>query len=168
MLVEAIDPGKNLGLEGINGCRSILRYLTDLGNRAAANRLAELEQMCAHLAPTQSAEDTTATSNTPTAIGTLTQPFSFATVHGSSVSGQRAPSNAQRQSTIDPSLQQLGDTEIANDFQASADFIGTDLANLPLNDIDSLYFTYHPPGLSFTGVEQADWETLENELFQGM
>jgi proline utilization trans-activator len=35
VLVEAIDPGKNMGLEGINGCRAILRYLADLGNRAA-------------------------------------------------------------------------------------------------------------------------------------
>ncbi|KAF9696711.1 hypothetical protein EKO04_005317 [Ascochyta lentis] len=163
VLVEAIDPGKNLGLDGINGCRSILRNLADLGNRAAANRLTELEQMCANLTPIEPALDPTlqTMSATPTAIGILTKPFSFTSIRQRSGSRHPGSPNAHGQSTADPSFAQHGTSD-------AADFCGADLASLPLDDIDSLYWTYHPPGLAFTGVEQADWESLEHELFQGI
>lgn len=169
VLVEAIDLGKNLGLEGINGCRSILRYLADLGNRAAASRLAGLEQMCAHLKPVQNIVDPAlqGTSATSTAIGTLTQPFSFATGHRLSVARCPALPNTQGYSTIDASSQQPGNADNAGGIRGNTEFVSTDLARLPLDDIDTLYWTYHPPGLSFTGAEQADWETSESELFQG-
>lgn len=49
MLVEAVNPGKELGLRGIDGSRALLRYLVTLGNLVAAKRLAEIDQMCTHL-----------------------------------------------------------------------------------------------------------------------
>lgn len=170
MLVEAIDPGKNLGLEGINGCRSILRYLVDLGNRAAASRLTELDQMCAHLAPVQPVAElaSQAMSATPNAIGSLTQPFSF--TNGHRPSGARHPTSPseQTQSAVASSTRQLEAQDNVETNRRSADFIGVDLANLPLDDIDSLYWTCHPPRLSFTGVEQVDWGALEQEISKGM
>lgn len=39
-----------------------------------------------------------------------------------------------------------------------------DLGDIVLEGEDDLYWIYHNPSLSLTGVEQLDWETLENHM----
>ena len=170
MLVEAIAPGKNLGLEGIKGCRSILHYLASLGNRAAASRLTELEQMCTHLASVQTAAGPMlrASPTAPVDIALLAQPFSFSGEHRPSNITNTTSPNSQGQSSTSPSFRQPEAHDDAENDRRSADLVGADLGSIPLDDIDSLYWTYHPSGLSFTGVELADWETFEQDLFRGM
>ena len=57
VLAVAINSAQGPAYDGIGTARSILRYLTNLGNRAAAKRLAELDQMWAHLAGTAATPD---------------------------------------------------------------------------------------------------------------
>ncbi|KAH9231564.1 hypothetical protein K456DRAFT_1763336 [Colletotrichum gloeosporioides 23] len=160
VLVEAINPGKNLGFKGIDGSRSILRYLVGLGNRAAASRLAELDQMCVHLAlPVQQG-----TGQTPqqSLADMLAKPFSFESGYGvveqttASLNAMERPRS--RSGDVD------GAQACGEDDQQSFGFSGADLASIPLEGENSLYWVYHTPGFSFTGVEQTDWEALENQI----
>ncbi|KAF9869750.1 fungal specific transcription factor domain-containing protein [Colletotrichum karsti] len=160
VLVEAINPGKSLGFKGIDGSRAILRYLVGLGNRAAANRLAELDQMCVHLAlPVQHG-----TGQTPQQSLTdlLTKPFSFESGYGAI---------EEACSTLDAAADTLsrtgaggGGREMCDNEDPGFEFSGADLASIPLEGENSLYWVYHTPGFSFTGVEQTDWEALENQI----
>src|SRR5687767_10557063 len=50
VLAAAINSDQGPAYYGIGTARSILRYLANLGNSAAASRLAEIDQMCDHLA----------------------------------------------------------------------------------------------------------------------
>ncbi|KAL0936057.1 fungal specific transcription factor domain-containing protein [Colletotrichum truncatum] len=164
VLVEAINPGKSLGFKGIEGSRAILRYLVSLGNRAAANRLAELDQMCMHLAlPVQQA-----TGQTPQQPLTdlLTQTFSFSNGYGNvdhvtpgAVDGGLSVEGPSTRSAEDDG----GTMGCGNDDQTFG-LSGADLASIPLEGENGLYWVYHTPGFSFTGVEQTDWEALENQI----
>ncbi|EQB55597.1 hypothetical protein CGLO_04463 [Colletotrichum gloeosporioides Cg-14] len=143
VLVEAINPGKNLGFKGIDGSRSILRYLVGLGNRAAANRLAELDQMCVHLAlPVQQG-----TGQTPQQSLTdmLAKPFSFESGYG--VVEQTTASLNAMERPRSRSGDVGGAEACGGDDQQSFGFSGADLASIPLE-----------------GVEQTDWEALENQI----
>lgn len=160
VLVEAINPGKNLGFRGIDGSRSILRYLVGLGNRAAANRLAELDQMCVHLAlPVQQGAGQTPQQSL---TGKLAKPFSFESGYG--VIEQTTTSlNAVDRLHSRPG-DASGGVACGEDDQQSFAFSGADLASIPLEGENSLYWVYHTPGFSLTGVEQTDWEALENQI----
>ncbi|KAK6227416.1 fungal specific transcription factor domain-containing protein [Colletotrichum tabaci] len=172
VLVEAVSPGKGLGFKGVEGSRAILRYLVGLGNRAAASRLAELDQMCAHLSlsvrqPTDHTPQEEASSSS--FIDLLTQPFSFSSGYGivearaGGISlGVVAGGISNRESDVNGVVAGVGDCEDASqhDFGLS----GADLASIPLEGENSLYWVYHTPGFSFTGVEQTDWEALENQI----
>lgn len=43
-------------------------------------------------------------------------------------------------------------------------FGNADMSNISLEGGNDLYWVYHDPEFSFTGVDQADWETLENQI----
>ncbi|GKT54619.1 fungal specific transcription factor domain-containing protein [Colletotrichum tofieldiae] len=169
VLVEAINPGKGLGFKGIDGSRAILRYLVTLGNRAAGNRLAELDQMCAHLAlPVHRS-----TGQTPqeSFMDLLTQTFSFSSGYGNiDLDPQRASAGIDNAVTgadgADNRHEDAGAAaEACNDVgQHDFGFSGADLASIPLEGENSLYWVYHTPGFVFTGVEQTDWEALENQI----
>ncbi|CCF41839.1 hypothetical protein CH063_11995 [Colletotrichum higginsianum] len=170
VLVEAVSPGKGLGFKGVEGSRAILRYLVGLGNRAAASRLAELDQMCAHLSlsvrqPTGQTPQEEASSSF---MDLLTQPFSFSSGYGNVEAGAGGVSRSvvaggisNRESDVN-GVATDGGCEAASqhDFGLS----GADLASIPLEGENSLYWVYHTPGFSFTGVEQTDWEALENQI----
>lgn len=170
MLVEAVSPGKGLGFKGVEGSRAILRYLVGLGNRAAASRLAELDQMCAHLSlsvrqPTGQTPQEEASSSF---MDLLTQPFSFSSGYGNVEAGAGGVSRSvvaggisNRESDVNRVATEGGcEDDSQHDFGLS----GADLASIPLEGENSLYWVYHTPGFSFTGVEQTDWEALENQI----
>ncbi|KAK1676112.1 hypothetical protein BDP55DRAFT_693760 [Colletotrichum godetiae] len=169
VLVEAINPGNILGHKGIDGSRAILRYLVALGNRPAASRLAELDQMCTHLAlPVHQSGGQTPH---PSFIDLLTQKFSFSSGYGNFDVALEGPLAIDGPAI--PSAQGLSDGQenaelVAGvhdiDGQHDFGFSGADLASIPLEGEDSLYWVYHTPGFSFTGVEQTDWEALENQI----
>ncbi|KAL2874406.1 hypothetical protein SGCOL_010386 [Colletotrichum sp. CLE4] len=169
VLVEAINPGNILGHKGIDGSRVILRYLVALGNRPAASRLAELDQMCTHLAlPVHQSGGQTPH---PSFIDLLTQKFSFSSGYGNFDVALEGPLAIDGPAI--PSAQGLSDGQenaelVAGvhdiDGQHDFGFSGADLASIPLEGEDSLYWVYHTPGFSFTGVEQTDWEALENQI----
>lgn len=169
VLVEAINPGKGLGFKGIEGSRAILRYLVTLGNRAAASRLAELDQMCTHLAlPVHQASGQTPQESF---MDLLTQTFSFSSGYGNLDQGtdRTLTSVEHAGSGIDRASSRQGDdagaAEACDDIgQHDFGFSGADLASIPLEGENSLYWVYHTPGFMFTGVEQTDWESLENQI----
>ncbi|KAH0426602.1 fungal specific transcription factor domain-containing protein [Colletotrichum camelliae] len=144
VLVEAINPGKNLGFKGIDGSRSILRYLVGLGNRAAART---------GQTPQQSLTDM------------LAKPFSFESGYGVVKQATASLNTVERPRSRSGDV---GGTEACGeDDQQSFGFSGADLASIPLEGENSLYWVYHTPGFSFTGVEQTDWEALENQISWG-
>ncbi|KAK1722606.1 uncharacterized protein BDZ83DRAFT_582762 [Colletotrichum acutatum] len=170
VLVQAINPGKGLGHQGIDGSRAILRYLAALGNRPAARRLAELDQMCSHLAlpvyqsGIQAPEESF--------MDLMAQPFSFSTSYRNSDAAPEGPSTSEGSARaniqgLSSSVQDSTDsTSEVHDMDGQHDFgfSGADLASIPLEGENSLYWVYHTPGFSFTGVEQTDWEALENQI----
>lgn len=169
VLVQAINPGKGLGHTGIDGSRAILRYLAMLGNRPAASRLAELDQMCLHLALPVHQSGIQAPQES--FIDLMAQPFSFstsyrnrdATLEGPSTSEDLAMANIQGLSGVQENLEPTSEVHDMDD-QHDFGFSGADLASIPLEGENSLYWVYHTPGFSFTGVEQTDWEALENQI----
>ncbi|OHW93436.1 fungal specific transcription factor domain-containing protein [Colletotrichum incanum] len=165
VLVEAINPGKSLGFKGIDGSRAILRYLVTLGNRAAGNRLAELDQMCTHLAlPVNQSHGQTPQESF---MDLLTQTFSFSSGYGNvNIGSERAATGVDNAVTgAEGANNRDGDAEACNDVgQHDFGFSGADLASIPLEGENSLYWVYHTPGFLFTGVEQTDWEALENQI----
>ena len=88
VLVEAVNPRKSLGFNGIDRSHAILRYLVILGNHAASKRLAEIDQMCAYLSLSLQAGDqnlhqsgSKQTLEMGTSVDELMQPFSFTQEH---------------------------------------------------------------------------------------
>ncbi|GKT83823.1 fungal specific transcription factor domain-containing protein [Colletotrichum tofieldiae] len=161
VLVEAINPGKGLGFKGIDGSRAILRYLVTLGNRAAGNRLAELDQIPPINRPNPQ----------ESFMDLLTQTFSFSSGYGNiDLDPQRASAGIDNAVTgadgADNRHEDAGAAaEACNDVgQHDFGFSGADLASIPLEGENSLYWVYHTPGFVFTGVEQTDWEALENQI----
>jgi len=53
-----------------------------------------------------------------------------------------------------------------NNIESAQDqiFSKTDMSNITLDGENDLYWLYHTPGFSFTGVDHADWEALESQL----
>lgn len=159
VLVEAINPGKSLGYEGIEGSRAILVYQMQLGNRAAAKRLEELDQMCASLPlPVKQYPPATAPfAQTSQLQATFVQPFSFETGYGAAE--HEGSTIAER----DTDMQHFEESGDPFDIDNST-FQGADLSSISLDGDSSLYFVYHNSDIAFTGVEQADWEALEGQL----
>ncbi|KAI9168076.1 hypothetical protein HJFPF1_04220 [Paramyrothecium foliicola] len=156
VLAVTINSGQGQAYEGIDSARSILMYLANLGNRAAAKRLAEINQMCASLALQTDTPDVNVTQPQ-----TLMQPFSF----NSAI--QRAPS------TLDTTEPEAHNQEIAGHSTTDQEVLETqdatmcrvaDVAEIVLEGEDDLYWMYHNPSLALTGVEQLDWEMLENQM----
>ncbi|KAH8672931.1 hypothetical protein BGZ61DRAFT_427508 [Ilyonectria robusta] len=164
VLVEAIHPDTNLGLGGIEGSRHVLQYLVTVGNRAAAKRLAELDQMCIHLRPSQ--DQPHIGQDLPYA--TTTQPFSFDPDGntGAFVPGAIPSSNNQSRQLGDIPAPPVGETEGASLGMAEGAMENmlhgnADLASISLEGDNALYWVYHTPGFVYTGAELADWEALE-------
>lgn len=168
MLVEAISPGKSLGLKGINGARSILRYLVSLGNRIAATRLDELDRMCGHLElPLPPVNDTGPEwLQHRFDLGDLIYQFSFETGyrrrdHDALAIGQTdAPLAPSAPETTQPAMDSMNFQTSDQDYLMLS---SADLANIPLEGNDYLYGVYHASGMPLTGVEQIDWELLGNQ-----
>ncbi|OAL43404.1 hypothetical protein IQ07DRAFT_524339 [Pyrenochaeta sp. DS3sAY3a] len=171
VLVDAIAPSKRLGADGINGCKSILRYLAGLGNRAAAKRLTELNRMCRNLAFTVphngldgNTSGSTCTSATSPIMSNLVRPFSFDRgFHNGESDGD--PENS---TIIEGSTFEITHGQPQSGFDLSNyDYLSlnaADLAGVPLDLMDDLYGVYHTD-MPLTGIEQTDWEALANQTF---
>lgn len=156
--MEVINRGKNLGKSGIEGSRSILKYLVELGNRAAAKRLSELDQMSAHL---EFPSDEPPAAEPLTDL--LTENFSFelgyvnpetAASHyrdnaASSVVHQNDPVPDEVVRTDGNNAQNIGPGDVG---------LNADLADISLEGENGLFWVFQPG--FYTGEELADWETL--------
>ncbi|KAL6415395.1 hypothetical protein AUP68_01950 [Ilyonectria robusta] len=143
---------------------SVYQYLVTVGNRAAAKRLAELDQMCIHLRPSQ--DQPHIGQDLPYA--TTTQPFSFDPNGntGAFVPGAIPSSNNQSRQLGDIPAPPVGETEGASLGMAEGAMENmlhgnADLASISLEGDNALYWVYHTPGFVYTGAELADWEALE-------
>ncbi|EXK38445.1 hypothetical protein FOMG_08837 [Fusarium oxysporum f. sp. melonis 26406] len=146
VLAVIINSDKAQAYQGIESVRSILMHLSNLGNRAATKRLAEIDQMCASLTLETETPDVDAAQPQM-----LMQPFSF---HASGAAPM-ASGESQGQTLT---------TESALGEQDAVMAGAQDLGDIVLEGEDDLYWIYHNPSLSLTGVEQLDWETLENQM----
>ncbi|KAL6884748.1 hypothetical protein GGI43DRAFT_419296 [Trichoderma evansii] len=154
VLAVAVNSARGQAYDGIDSARSLLKYLANLGNRAAAKRLVEIDQMCAHLAlpmETPNMEEIQPV--------VLMQPFSF----------ERATQATRRQSDVAGGTQAQdtsGEMPILESGTVGQDALTTsvsDLADIVLEGEEDLYWMYHNPSLSLTGVDLLDWETFENQ-----
>lgn len=157
MLAVAVNSGHSQAYEGIDSARSILMYLANLGNRAAAKRLNEIDQMCASLALQTETPDVNVGQS-----HTLMQPFSF------NPTAQRTAGDASASATVPETPNHVvsyhsptGQTLCETSDTTTAGI--ADLADIVLEGEDDLYWMYHNPSLALTGVELIDWETLENQ-----
>ncbi|KAM0493422.1 hypothetical protein ACHAP8_009249 [Fusarium lateritium] len=156
VLAVIVNSDKAQAYEGIESVRSILMYLANLGNRAATKRLAEIDQMCASL--TLQTETPDMNVRQPEM---LMQPFSFYSgTERASGSVPIAPGEAQGQRLSAQTMSDKNAFEIQDAVMAGTE----DLGDIVLEGEDDLYWIYHNPSLSLTGVEQVDWETLENHI----
>jgi proline utilization trans-activator len=175
VLVEAINPGKEMGISGINGARAILQYLENLGNHAAARRLAEIDQMCSHLSLPTKGANPQSTQFRPNRnslpdqgqdVGMqmlwMSQEASVSEPTAAGVSAAAEISINSDQNMLDPA-----DFAIPRNFATSTDqgplFSNTDMANISLEGED-LYGMYHTPGFAYTGVDHANWEALDGQM----
>ncbi|CZR48577.1 uncharacterized protein FPRO_04098 [Fusarium proliferatum ET1] len=146
VLAVIINSDKAQAYQGIESVRSILTHLSNLGNRAATKRLAEIDQMCTSLTLETETPDVEAAQPQM-----LMQPFSF------QASGAAPIASSEPQDQDLTSENALGEQDTV---MAGAQ----DLGDIVLEGEDDLYWIYHNPSLSLTGVEQLDWETLENHM----
>ncbi|KAF5713655.1 transcription activator [Fusarium globosum] len=146
VLAVIINSDKAQAYQGIERVRSILTHLSNLGNRAATKRLAEIDQMCTSLTLETETPDVEAAQPQM-----LMQPFSF------QASGAAPIASSEPQDQDLTSENALGEQDAV---MAGAQ----DLGDIVLEGEDDLYWIYHNPSLSLTGVEQVDWETLENHM----
>ncbi|KAH7475868.1 hypothetical protein FOMA001_g10642 [Fusarium oxysporum f. sp. matthiolae] len=146
VLAVIINSDKAQAYQGIESVRSILMHLSNLGNRAATKRLAEIDQMCASLTLETETPDVDAAQPQM-----LMQPFSF------HASGAAPMASGESQGQTLTTENALGEQDAV---MAGAQ----DLGDIVLEGEDDLYWIYHNPSLSLTGVEQLDWETLENHM----
>ncbi|KAJ3544568.1 hypothetical protein NM208_g2983 [Fusarium decemcellulare] len=154
VLVEAIQPGINLGMSGIEGSRNILQYLVAVGNRAAAKRLGELDQMCVHLRPL-SQDQPASDQDVPRQAST--QSFSLDINNTGTLVAPATATSTERQGQSGGQAMDMSDSPMLNSM-----FPGSvDLANISLEGENGLYWVYHEPGFVYTGAELADWEALE-------
>ncbi|KAF4966457.1 hypothetical protein FSARC_5863 [Fusarium sarcochroum] len=155
VLAVIINSDKAQAYEGIESVRSILMHLSNLGNRAATKRLAEIDQMCTSLTLETETPDVDVVQPQM-----LMQPFSFnpATHHVSGV--VPVPLG-------EPQVQSVAAQGMAGEnVFGGQDAVMTgaeDLGDIVLEGEDDLYWIYHNTSLSLTGVEQLDWETLGNQ-----
>ncbi|POR30990.1 Uncharacterized protein TPAR_08800, partial [Tolypocladium paradoxum] len=159
VLVDVIAPGRDLGAYGIEVSRYILSYLAQLGNRAASRRLAELDQMCAHLGcrPNQPPRE-----SSPTNI--LSQRFSFERGYEATPVSRRGSMGLGGHSIRHADAEALS----GQDVPGHGDLPVDEPPNMSLSDIslageDGLFWVFQP-GV-YTGAELADWEMLENQIF---
>ncbi|KAF5653509.1 transcription activator [Fusarium sp. NRRL 25303] len=146
VLAVIINSDKAQAYQGIESVRSILTHLSNLGNRAATRRLAEIDQMCTSLTLETETPDVEAAQPQM-----LMQPFSF------QASGAAPIASSEPHDHDLTSANALGEQDAV---MAGAQ----DLGDIVLEGEDDLYWIYHNPSLSLTGVEQLDWETLENHM----
>ncbi|KAI1042306.1 hypothetical protein LB505_003032 [Fusarium chuoi] len=146
VLAVIINSDKAQAYQGIESVRSILTHLSNLGNRAATKRLAEIDQMCTSLTLETETPDVEAAQPQM-----LMQPFSF------------QASGAAPIASSEPQDQDLtGENALGEQDAVMAG--AQDLGDIVLEGEDDLYWIYHNPSLSLTGVEQLDWESLENHM----
>lgn len=168
VLVEAINPTKGLGIDGIEGSRTVLGYQALQGNQAAAKRLEELDHMCASLSlPVQQHKPARMQTHSSPQLTlapneVFTQPFSFD-------SGYNPINNLDYPVTSDVGggVQQPAQSRGQEPAAQTYDQLGmnwADLASIPLEGENDLYWVYHDPTMPFTGVEQIDWGALEGQL----
>ena len=155
----AINSAQGPAYDGIGSARSILRYLANLGNRAASRRLAELDQMCAHLSV-----QTETPNQEVIRPELLMQSFSFGRTSSHGASGL---DTAQVQDQDVPVYGTGVESEI-QPVQDGATGGAAQLADIVLEGENNLYWMYNNPSLSLTGVDLADWERLETQLAMDM
>jgi proline utilization trans-activator len=164
VLVEIIAPGRSLGACGIGVSRGILTHLMDLGNHAASRRLAELDQMCAHLGPYQALEQLGQSTSTDTLSGVFSFKRGFEAQsqsnpanedmsmygHGTQGNGEEVPPSAQLVAAS--GSMSLGNGPVLQ--------LGT--SDISLDGEDRISWVFQP-GM-YTGSELADWEMFESQL----
>lgn len=170
VLVEAINPTKGLGTDGIEGSLTILSYQALQGNRAASKRLEELNHMCASLSlpvqqhgpartQTQASPQLTIAPNE-----VLSQPFSFDSGYNA-INPMDYSMTRDISSEVPQPAQARGQVSADQSYdQPGVDW--ADLASISLDGENDLYWVYHDPTMPFTGVEQIDWGALEGQLPQ--
>jgi hypothetical protein len=146
----------------------LLSYFVGLGSKAAAQRRAEIDQMCAHL----SLATNQARSNHHLPSAELRQREGL----DLSIDGSTDPNPNAIDNSIYPDIQhtpgpQQGATADTNDagqltdvlwMQYDALFNDANMTDIVLEgENHNLYSMYHDPKFSFTGVEYAAWEELE-------
>ncbi|KAL6922669.1 hypothetical protein FSST1_006695 [Fusarium sambucinum] len=152
VLAVIVNSDKAQAYEGIESVRSILMYLANLGNRAATKRLAEIDQMCASL--TLQTETPDMNVRQPEM---LMQPFSFYSgTERASRSVPIAPGKAQGQRLSAQTMSDKNAFEIQDAVMAGTE----DLGDIVLEGEDDLYWIYHNPSLSLTGVEQRSEKSI--------
>ncbi|KAH6685845.1 hypothetical protein F5X68DRAFT_241104 [Plectosphaerella plurivora] len=160
VLVEAINRGKNLGKSGIEGSRSILKYLVGLGNRAAAKRLAEMDQMCAHLEtlPPDQSQEPFADASADLLLDNFS--FELGYVNNMDIAAQQTKEVSAPRMSGNPTADSGETTGMSPPMDMWPR--NADLADITLEGENGLYWVFQPG--FYTGEELADWETLENCL----
>lgn len=142
----------------------VLQYLSLAGNRAAEQRLRDIEQFSSHVWPGQSMETPRSRSMssgaTPRSLARDTREGRgddlYEDLHdqeGERQPSQAAPNIQQNDTTTE---QQQEHMSPLIDFNKGCDF-GTDL-NL---EADGIYSSFNDPSLPLTGVDQLDWAEME-------
>ena len=164
VLVEIIAPGRSLGACGISVSRGILTHLMDLGNHAASRRLAELDQMCAHLGPYQALEQQGSSTSTDTLSGVFSFERGFETqsqinpaIGDMSIYGHRTQGGGEEA----PPSTQL-DAAGGSMSVGNGPVLHLGATDLSLGGEDGISWVFQP-GM-YTGSELADWEMFESQL----
>lgn len=154
ILVEAINPDKNLGVYGVEESQRILQYLITAGNQAALKRYSELHQMSIHLE--HSAHGTSDERASPTSM--------YGSATGSEPSnpslGQADPPTTSQQGLISGDVVPESNAGMIRPKQNIFASTGN-LADISLDGESELYDIYHAPGFTYTGAEMTDWESLD-------
>lgn len=162
ILVEAINPDKNLGLYGVEESKRILQYLITVGNQAALKRYTELHQMSIHLqhsAHGLSDERASRTSIYDPGRGAISGQATGSEPSNTSFS-QADPPTASQQGLLSGDVVAESDAGMIRPRDNIFASTGT-LADISLDGESELYEIYHAPGFTYTGAEMADWESLD-------
>lgn len=155
VLAETIYPKshKHPGLHGIQGSLNIFRHLKERGNKAAANREADIRQMCDHVGI--SLEHITNAHQT-TAGTSPVDNFPGFRVNTTSIRDLHDQQNAEGQYLMQDSLT----PELLNS-EHPLHWVDDLVSG---QNIPDLYSVYYSDSLPITGTVETDWEALEREI----
>lgn len=159
-----IAPSRGLGACGLQVSRGLLSHLAGLGNRAASKRLAELNQMCAHLGETLQGNQGY---NDSSQSSLLSQKFSFERgCEADLINAEGQVSDAgRRASLLEDARNDNDNSQIqANDGHMSTrePALNNGALGISLDEDDGVFWAFQPG--TYTGAELADWEMFESQI----